>query len=839
MIYAVLSLLTICQLSSGTPHPDTTSHARPIEARRDINFNAGWEFLRIDAKSDSAAGGDRLISRDRVPGKKWADQFHIRSVDEGGESTTASLEGEMRTLMGRSWEKITLPHTATIESLLIRDPWEGIAYYRKRFTIDRALRGRRVTIEFGGVMQLADVWFNGKHLCQHSGGYLPFTIDITESATYGGSNLLFLRVSNRDNPLIPPGKPVRQLDFLYYSGIYRNVWMHVTGPLHITDAVTAEKPRGGGIFVTYRNVTDTDAAVNVKTHVTNDDARQRAFSVLQEMVDTGGNVVASVTGVSDSLRPHEDRHSELSFHITHPLLWHPDHPYLYTLRTSVKDGRETVDEVRTRIGIRSYAVSPAEGLKINGRPFRIRGTNRHMAYPWIGNAVAKNANYRDMWLIKNAGMNCVRLAHYPQDPSVYDACDELGLLVVDCIPGWQFFNKNRIFTDRVFRDIREMIRRDRNHPCVLLWEVSLNETYPPAEFRCEQAAVARSEFIGDNFLTSGDSYFTKACWDVPYDDWNDNPAGRDNTTYPDRAYLVREYGDYEFGGGSSTTRQLRRAGEYALLQQAWNLQWSHDHNRFQYPRCIGDLNWSMYDGLAGGTLGIEAWGPADILRIPKFSYYFFQSQRDPRNAGPAVFAATYWTERASPSKVVIYSNCDEVELLVNGRSVGRQKPDKGPDTPYGTEYDMGGKPFDGGNCRNLEHAPFTFTGVRYEAGELKAVGFLLGTKVAEHRVFTPGQPAGLAIEIALGPKPLSADGADVVFVRAYILDAEGHPVPTAENSVRFTVTGDAHIVSPSETKAEAGIATVLLQAGGKKGKISVRATSDGLTPGEHTFNSVE
>lgn len=817
-------------------------HGDPPRAA--IRFNTGWEFTRIGAKEDTL----HPPARTGLMGKNWKDQFMIEFVDTAGAADTASggasLLRELSKLRGRTWEPVTLPHTAKIEPLVVKDPWEGTAYYRKTFTLNRAYRGRRVSLEFEGAMQLCEVWFNGAHVFTHSGGYLPFTVDITARAVYGGRNSVLLKVDNRDNPLIPPGKPVRRLDFLYYSGIYRDVWLRVKGPLHITDPLTANIICGGGIFVTYSEVSEDSARVNVRVHVKNEDTRERSFTLAGELTDGAGHGAASASGTEVRLAPGGDQQIQLTFLLSHPHLWHPDHPYLYTLRTSLRSAGELVDEERTRVGIRSFRVSRAEGLKINGRPFRIRGTDRHMAYPWIGNALSDNASYRDLWLIKNAGMNCVRLAHYPQDPSVLDACDELGLLALDCIPGWQFFNKNQVFVDRVFRDIRMMIRRDRNHPCVFLWEVSLNETYPPAEFRCAQAETARSEFMGEDFLTSGDSYFTRGCWDVPYDDWDEDTKGRDNNTYPDRPFLIREYGDYEFGGGSSTTRTLRGGGEAAMLQQAWNLQWSHNRNRLLYPRCLGDLNWAMFDGVAGGSPGIEGWGPADIVRLPKFAYYFFQSQRDPSlkqpldiESGPMVYPATYWMKRSGPGKVVVYSNCEGVELLVNGRSLGVRKPDSGPDTPYGTDYDRGGRPFDGGNCRNIAHAPFTFMDVPFEAGELKAVGFIAGKKAAERSVFTPGEPARLALEVAEGPRPITADGSDAVFVRARVLDSRGHPVPDAVNPVRFSVGGSGRILSPALVNAEAGIATVLLASETRAGTITIRASSAGLLGAVKTISS--
>jgi len=835
IVYLCFMMVSIAASLQSNPLITATTNPKN-QTQRQINFNSGWEFVRIDStinikKQDST----------RTVGSKWNDQFMIEVVDKAAAYDSVqmnkTLNKEKEVLSKCKWEKVCLPHTSYVEPLIVVKQWEGVSYYRKTFDIDRSLKGKCITIEFEGAMQTADVWFNGKHVKQHLGGYTPFTIDITNAADFNNPNTIIVRLDNHVNPLVPPGKQVDRLDFLYYSGIYRDVWMHITNPLHITDAVEADKPAGGGIFVWYDNVTDESAKVNIKTHIKNEDHKQIEFKVVQELIDDKGNIVVKTESENININFGEDKHVELSMIVNKPSLWHPDHPYLYTLNTIIQ-GAETLDEKTILIGIRTFSISRDKGLLINGKPFRIVGSNRHMSYPYIGNALSNNANYRDMWLFKNAGMNCVRLAHYPQDLSVYDACDKLGILVLDCIPGWQYFNNNPLFANNVLKDIRTMIRRDRNHPCVLLWEASLNETYPSAEFRCKQADVAKSEFIGNNFFTSGDSYFTKACWDVPYDDWNDNPACRDNYTYKDNAFLVREYGDCEFGCNvTGTSRKLRGEGEAALLQQAWNHQWGHNNNRFQYPRCIGDLTWAFYDGVCGTMVCIESWGSADIFRIPKFSYYFFQSQRDPNikqpldiESGPMVYIANYWTKRESPAKVVVYSNCDEVELFVNNKSVAKQKPDNGKTTPYGTDFNKGGNPFDGGNCLNLDHPPFTFNNIKYEEGELMAKGFIKGKAVAEYKVHTAKEPHHIKLEAASNTKPLAADGSDEVFVRAYILDKDGNLVTNATNKVSFKVNGVAEIIgSSSEINAEAGIASILIKSTSiTAGEVIIKAVSDNL-----------
>lgn len=795
---------------------------------RSTKFNTGWKFASIEFLGNKDDKQDQ-----RGLGKNWNDQFLIEKVNKSDSALlheNTDLQHAFSLLKGRKWADVTLPHIAFPESVPVIHPREGLAYYKKTFRVPTNLKGKKIVIEFEGAMQIATIWFNGKFVQRHLGGYLPFSVDITDLAKYGYDNTIVVELDNRANPLVPPGKPVNKLDFIYYSGIYRNVWLHVTNLLHITNANTADKKAGGGIFVTYKDVSSQQATVDIQTNIKNESNHTKHFTLEQQLINRAGKIVIQEESHIVSVKASSDIDLRQSLTIKHPQLWSPNEPNLYTLRTIIKKDGQSRDSKNTNIGIRSFYISRKTGLLINGKPFRIEGSNRHMNYPWIGNALSDNANYRDAYLIKKAGINCLRLAHYPQAPSFYDACDSLGILLVDCIPGWQFFNQSPIFKQNVMNDIRQTIRRDRNHPSIVLWEMSLNETYPTAAFRCEQNEVAQSEWpTKENFYTSGDSYFTKACWDVPYDDWNGDPGARDNTTYPDNAFLIREYGDYEFGGGESTSRKSRGDGEKAMLQQAWNLQWEHNRNIKSYPHSIGDLTWAFFDGLAGVTDKIESWGLADLYRIPKFSYYFFESQK--RNAKPMVYIANYWLPGSSPTKVIVYSNCDEVKLYVNNKEIATQKPDNGPDAPYGTALDQGGHPFGGGDAKHLSSPPFTFMHVPYAPGALKAVGYRKGKAVANYTVFTPDKPMAIELYADEENRPLSADGADAIFIRAKIVDAAGHPVFTADNKIHFAITGDAVIVSPKDIKAEAGIATILLRSGLKHGKVEVYATSTGLQKG--------
>ncbi|MDE1193353.1 MAG: glycoside hydrolase family 2 TIM barrel-domain containing protein [Arachidicoccus sp.] len=791
-----------------------------VFSQQKINFDYNWRFTSIEFTRDNVQ---------KKAGKNWNDQFSTEKVSVIDSSLSAQLplDNTLEPVKNHEWSDVTLPHVAFPEPLIVNQPREGIAYYKKDFNIPDSLNGKIITLEFEGAMQIAWVWINGSFIKRHLGGYLPFVIDLTHIIKYGRKNTIVVRLDNRSNLQVPPGKPVNHLDFLYYSGLYRDVWLTIQNPLHITNANQIDRAAGGGIFVTYPSVSENKAVVDIKTNVINEFHKGIEFVLKQELYDMEGKLAAITTNENLSIEKGNDKQYHQQLMVTYPALWSPDSPNLYKLYSKVIIGKKVIDEKITKIGIRSIHIDVRHGLLINNKPVRLEGTNRHQSYPWIGNALSDNANYRDAIMIKNAGMNCVRLAHYPQDPSFYDACDSLGILLIDCVPGWQFFNQSATFINNNFSDIRQMIRRDRNHPSILLWETSLNETYPAASFRCKQVEVAKSEWpSGNNFYTSGDSYFTKACYDVPYDDWADNIEARNNTTYPDNPYLIREYGDYEFGGDLSTSRQLRGNGEDGLLQQAWNLQWEHNRNRQMYPRCIGDLNWAFFDGVSGNLSGIKSWGIADIMRIPKFAYYFFQSQK--KNAAPMCYIANYWDGKDTSGKVIVYSNCDEIKLLLNGKDIAHQYSDQGPDTPYKTALDKGGHPFDDGNARGLSSPPFTFSNTNYVPGELKAVAYRDGREVTSYVVHTPGKAAKICLEQATQGIPLQANSSDVIFVYAKIVDSAGNLVVNDSSMVHFYINGPAKLISPNLTKAEAGIATVLLQGATKPGLIKLTAESNGL-----------
>lgn len=789
---------------------------------------------------------------------------------------------ELRHMYDDGWESVCLPHTPQIEELHVDLHYQGFCWYRKRFLVDEASKGMKLFIEFEAAMHEAHVWINGKFKLVHKGGYLPFMIDITEDVEFGVENMIAVQLDNRNNGAIPPGKPLESLDFSYFGGLYRNVKLHITEKLHITDAVYAGIQAGGGVFVKYSDVSKAAATVEVQTHVLNEHDQVKDVKVVTSILDNQGRCVGSSESLIETVKVGGDHTFTQMITLTNPELWHPDHPYLYTLLTEVIDGDgRTTDELRTRIGIRTISFSKANGFMMNGERLVIRGTNRHQQYPYIGNAASNNAQYRDALKLKEGGFNFVRLGHYPQAPSFLDACDELGLMTVEPVPGWQYCEVGE-FQEIVKQNIRDMVRRDRNHPCMIMWEVSLNETYnrrqgATDEFFHECHRIAHEEYPGDQMNTSGDTIGridpAYVNYDVPYTMWEDSDLSRPlEEALPDKGGFDREYGDYEFGGHESTSRVPRGAGEQKLLLQAWNYQWSLNKNRGN-RWSLGDASWVGIDHNRGCYPRVAECGALDTFRLPKYVYYFYQSQRRPDviheeiDSGPMVFIANEWTERVSPAKVVVYSNCDEIELFVNGKSVGILQPDQGPDTEYGervTGYEVDYwltdeeqhkwqegsvesrddtgivkvNMHDGGNCRNLAQAPFTFKGIDYEPGELRAVGRIGGVDKASFVVRTPLEPETLSLRIDMSGKALAADGSDFVFAYADIRDGNGTIVTSANDEVTFEVEGAAVIIGDHPVQSEAGIATVLLQSRPVPGEVIVTAHAKGLTSAVTRFTIV-
>ena len=712
-----------------------------------------------------------------------------------------------------TFHSVTLPHQALPEPLHIRSPRMEEVVYRYAFEAPEDWRGKIVEMGIGAAMQTARVFINDRYSFTHFGGYQRFVIPLTDDLRFGERNVVRLELDNRPSDDMPPGKPVDRLDYCYHSGLHRDAWIAVSDRVHISDELAVQVPAGGGVFVRTERLENGKATIVAECHVVNEYTNEERFAYLGKpdedsvamrlaIVGPDGGVLAEAEAPSVRLPCNNDHTFRFRAEIPDAPVWSTETPNLCTARFDLLVGGRLHERRERCFGIRTIRFT-REGFFLNGVLTPLLGTNRHSEYPFAGNALTPNAHKRDARLIRRAGHNFVRLSHYTQDPAFLDACDELGLLVILPIPGWQHYSANEAFVNHAVRDVREMVRAFRNHPSVILWETSLNESYPPSWLNDALHRAAHEEYPGDQCHTCGDTIGNYEGWDVLFH----HDAIRDKT----KPIIIREYGDWCFGGNASTSRRARGDGPAALLGQAWNFQWTLNRSHL-VPGVVGTNDWCFIDYNRGCSADIERSGSVDLFRLPKPKFFLYRSQTCRE---PMLFAVR------DGAKVVVFSNCDEVEIRLNGEPVRRRRPDAGPDTAYnpkkaaspnwetallwGADY-SGGAPYDGGNASHLDHPPFTFTGV--PEGDLEVVGFRDGQEAARQSLRTPG-PA-VALRVVVRDEGVPPVAGDLVFVDAELVDEAGDIVPEAR-PVAFSAT-ECEIVGAMES-TEAGIASCLVRAG--------------------------
>ncbi|WP_143744266.1 glycoside hydrolase family 2 TIM barrel-domain containing protein [Polaribacter tangerinus] len=747
-----------------------------------LNFNSDWEFFKVDNLQDTI-----FSNLNKQP---------------------------------REWQKVTIPHTVSLEPKVIeKDQWQGVSWYRKKFTVNDNYKNKHVSLYFEAAMQVAEVWLNNKKLTTHKGGYLPFYIPISSVILFGQENEIVIRLTNKDNSQIPPGKPIKELDFNIYSGIYRSVHLIIKNKLHITHAIESDIIGAGGVFINTISASEKEATISVTSTVLNGTNNAEKVAVRYEIFRK-----SDTFKIKDFTTKTYRINKQLQFvfsdtlKIENPNLWSPENPALYTIKATVFNTKNRYDYSDETFGIRTIKFT-SEGFILNGKKYKIRGTNRHQEYPYLGYAISDNAQYRDAFKIKKAGFNFVRLSHYPHSESFMNACNSLGLLVMDAIPGWQFFG-DTVFQENCFSDVRQMIRRDRNHPSVILWEASLNESAMTHTFIDKANAIVHEEFPGNQTYSCG---WMEYGYDVFIPARQHAKAPNYWKGYKSRKpLLIAEYGDWEYYAQNAgfnqtsysnlkanerTSRQLRGDGQVRLAQQALNYQESHNDNLLN--TAAGDANWLMFDYNRGYAPDIESSGIMDIFRLPKFSYYFYKSQNDFERDAAELYIANYWNNPKF-NTVKVYSNCSEVSLWLNDTLIRTQKPD------------------DNLISKNLTYPPFTFKNIPYSPGTLVAKGYLNGEKVKEFVRKTPKKATKIKLSIDESGIPLQKNNNDVVFVYAKITDSDGTYHPEATDKITFWVSGDATLIGDNPIKAEAGIASVLLKVNPTNKNLKIYASSENL-----------
>ena len=584
-----------------------------------------------------------------------------------------------------AWELVRLPHTPKREPMVVNDQWQGTMWYKTTLQLPTNRNDQQqLWLQFGGAMNVADVYVDGLHLRQHLGGYLPFSVDLTPYLALQSKQPekieILVRLDNRDHALTGL-KPLKQLDFNPYGGLYRPVTLALRPALHISSEQLSDTVAGGGVAVSYPQISSTTATVAVATELQSAATAAQPARLKQQILHNGKLI--SQTQAQLSLAAGKQQTLQQQLTIDTPKLWSPQQPALYQLVTELWQGEQLLERQQRNIGLRTIAFDGQHQLLLNGQKTFLRGVNRHQEFPHLGYAVGPLADERDAIRIKAAGFDYVRLSHYPQSKAFMDAADRLGLLLLDAIPGWQYQSLDPAFADLMEQNCRDLIRRSRNHPSILAFECSLNETAmsPALIERLHQTVKQEAPWAYSAGWMPGFDLYLQA-----------RQHRLQHYTPPTQPYVVSEYGDWEYYAQDAgfaqhqwqglkpearTSRQLLSAGETRLLQQATNLQEAHNDN-LRTP-AFADGYWVMFDYNRGYADDLEASGVMSIYRQPKYSYYLFQSQRPASEqselypSGPMVFIASDWTGEGviagQAAKVRVFSNAEQVALYLNGKLI--------------------------------------------------------------------------------------------------------------------------------------------------------------------------
>lgn len=733
--------------------------------------------------------------------------------------------------------------------------YQGEVWYRKHFTPEETWKGKQLFLHFEAIMGKAKVWINGTLVNEHYGGFLPVIANVTKYINYEEDNVIAVWADNSNDPSYPPGKPQDMLDFTYSGGIYRDCWMIVHNNVFITDPNYENETAGGGLFVSFGHISQSQAEIKLDAHVRNSSNTYFSGKIEYQLFDKDNRRVCQASKAF-SVSKGKARNTSLTIKVEKPELWEPDSPYLYQLHVLLKDkSGHIVDGYRRRIGIRSIEFKGKDGFWLNGKPYPypLIGANRHQDFAIIGNALSNSLHWRDAKKLRDAGLRVIRNAHYPQDPAFMDACDELGLFVIVNTPGWQFWNKEPIFAQRVYSDIRNMVRRDRNHPSVWIWEPILNETWYPEDFAKNVVDILHEEYpypycyAGCDVTAKGHEYFP-----IHFTHPLNGAGGAFNTSKmdPKISYFTREWGDNvdDWNSHNSPSRVNRAWGEIPMLVQAQGYA-KTDYKYTCYDvlyrntrQHMGGCLWHSFDHQRGYHPDPFYGGIMDAFRQPKLSYYMFCSQRpvEKNNRliaenGPMVFIANAMTP-FSPKDVTVYSNCDEVRLTYckNGKQFiyKKEKTDEGMPSPIITFKDVWDVMYDKQLARKNKH----------EESYLLAEGIVDGEIVATHKVMPARRPSKIILWADNEGTETIADGSDLITVIAAIADENGNIKRLNNYHIKFEIEGPGELVASKETftnprEVQWGTAPILVRAKAQTGNIKIKASV--VPNGIHTPMSAE
>jgi beta-galactosidase len=795
------------------------SAAEDSAPRSRDSFDFGWKFLKGDAQGA------------HLPG------FH----DAG-------------------WRDVDLPHDWSIEGPFgEKEPSAGpggylptgIGWYRKKFSMPAAYKDKVAILEFDGVYQNSEVWINGHYLGKRPYGYIPFAYELTSYLRFDSENVVAVKVDNS-----------HQTNCRWYSGsgIYRHTWLLTTEPLHVGY---------WGMFVTYPRITKESAAIQIKTTVTNSRKNDAKCTLASSILDKDGKTVASHESSQQIAANREYEFTE-QIALDKPILWTLTNPYLYMVRSEIRENGRMVDVYDTPIGIREAIFDANRGFLLNGEHVKLNGVCLHQEAGSVGSAVPERVWERRLEILREMGCNAIRTSHNPYAAEFLDICDRMGFLVMNeafdewRVPKGQIHDGYHLYFDEWHeRDLNNFIHRDRNHPSVVLWSAgnevpdqsapegaeTLRELLKifhtedptrPVTVACDQiASEPASHTVNPEFLAQLDI--------VGYnyaDRWRDRAEkyySIDHAAFPERRVIGTESGgmggirgDYESLFQTSLAgmpRWFQFPSNRAIdTEQLWQFVKTYDY-------VSGDFMWTGIDylGEAFWPMKGASAGVIDTCGFKKDGFYFYQSLWI---AAPVLHLFPPWNWKGKEGQIIpvtCYTNCDTVELFLNGKSFGL----KGYEFPrLGMEGTYGNYPARAKALRTTADLHLSWD-VPYEPGTLRAVGTKDGVVVSTIEIATTGESA--AVHLVADRTEITADRRDVAHITVEIHDAQGRVVQEADNDIQFDIQGEGRIIGvdngnprshedykASRRKAFNGLCLAIVQSTAASGQIKITASSPTL-----------
>ena len=831
--------------------------------RRDLFMQTARGALVLSASPLLARAQQALAPEEITPRSRESFDFGWRFLK--GDASGA----EQPEFADAAWQEVDLPHDWSIEGPFAQDAPAGgpggylpagVGWYRKRFRIPEPLRGKIVTLEFDGVYQNSEVWINGHALGLRPYGYVPFAYEVTPYLRFGGENVVAVRVDN-----------LRQPNCRWYSGsgIYRHTWLLATEPVRVAY---------WGTFVLFPHVAKESATVEVRTRVANGGKSHAACDLTTAMLDAQGNTVATQTA-SQGVAGGDEFTFVQQLTVAKPSLWSAETPTLYTVRNTLRESGRVVDVYDTPVGIREAVFDAERGFLLNGEPVKLNGVCLHHEAGSVGAAVPEQVWERRLDLLRAMGCNAIRTSHNPYAAEFLDLCDRKGFLVMaEVFDEWRIakgqvkYGYHLYFDEWHERDVQAMLHRDRNHPSIVLWSAGnevpdqsaedgtetlrgllkifhSEDPTRPVTVACDRiASEPPSNTVRPEFLALLDI--------VGYnyvDRWRERAElyySIDHAAFPQRRVIGTESGamggirgDYRYLFPAEATPMQRRflmpTNRALDVEALWQFVRTHDY-------VAGDFMWTGID-----YLGEAFWpfkgapaGAIDTCGFPKDGFYFYQSQWTEK---PMLYLFPHWNWKGRDGQVIAvtcYTNCDTVELFVNGKSFG----EKGYEFPrLGMEERYGNYPARARALRTTGDLHLSWD-VPYEAGTLKAVGKKDGQVVSTVEVSTTG--AAAAIALTADRTMLRANRRDVAHVTVEVQDAQGLVVPDADDAIAFTVEGEGKLIGvdngdpeshegykASVRKAFHGMCLAIVQTTARAGTIRIGATAGSLRAASMTLTT--